>query len=234
MTVSPIAMMFDRIAPTYDALNHRLSFHWDKVWRRKVAREVARCCPETILDLATGTADLAIAMAKRSPQAHITGADLSEKMLEVGREKVTREGLENQILLTVGDAAELSFPDGAFDVVTVAFGVRNFSHLDQALSEIRRILKPSGSLFILEFSMPTRFPVKQVYGFYLRKILPVIGKHYSKDPDAYRYLSDSVQRFPSPLKFAQQLSAAGFQTACQTPLTFGVVTLYHAKTSSKQ
>ena len=181
MSASPIAAMFDRISPKYDALNHLLSLNIDKVWRRKTAKAVAKSQPKTILDLATGTADLAIAVAKRNPQAHILGMDISEKMLDIGKEKVKQRNLENQIELCLGDAAALPFEDNSFDAVTVAFGVRNFEDLDKGLSEISRVLKPGGQAVILEFSMPERFPVKQLYRFYFKRLLPFIGKFFSKD-----------------------------------------------------
>ena len=149
MSVSPIADMFDRISPKYDVLNHLLSLNIDKVWRRKTAKVVAKSHPETILDLATGTADLAIALAKYNPQAHIIGMDISEKMLSIGKEKVKCQDLENQIELHLGDAAALPFEDHSFDAITVAFGVRNFEALEQGLSEIQRVLKPQGHVFIL-------------------------------------------------------------------------------------
>ena len=170
MSTSPIAAMFDRISPKYDALNHLLSLNIDKVWRRKTAKAVAKSQPKTILDLATGTADLAIALAKCNPQAHIIGMDISEKMLEIGKEKVSKKGLANQIELRLGDAATLPFESNTFDAVTVAFGVRNFENLEHGLSEIQRVLKPNGRAVILEFSMPERFPIKQLYALYLRML----------------------------------------------------------------
>ena len=164
--MSSIANMFDRISPQYDALNHLLSFNIDKVWRRKTAKTVAKVYPKTILDLATGTADLAIAVAKHNPQTHIIGMDISEKMLEIGKAKIRKQRLENQIELHFGDAANLPFEDNTFDAITVAFGVRNFEDLDKGLSEIRRVLKPMGLVYILEFSMPDKFPIKQLYKLY--------------------------------------------------------------------
>ena len=226
MSVSPIAAMFDRISPKYDALNHLLSLNIDKVWRRKTAKAVAKCQPKTILDLATGTADLAIAMAKRNPQAHIIGMDISEKMLDIGKAKIKKQELENQIELCFGDAAALPFEDGSFDAVTVAFGVRNFEDLDKGLSEIHRVLKPGGQAVILEFSMPERFPVRQLYRFYFKRVLPRIGKMVSKDPGAYTYLPESVERFPKPKVFSHSLASFGLGK-CQTKrLTIGVATLY--------
>ena len=220
--------MFDRISPKYDMLNHLLSFNIDKVWRRKTAKTVAQFSPQTILDLATGTADLAIQLAKHNPQAHIIGMDISEKMLEIGKAKITKQGLENQIELHLGDAAALPFEDNSFDAVTVAFGVRNFEHLEQGLSEIRRVLKPNRQIVILEFSMPEKFPVKQAYRLYFKHILPKIGKRISKDASAYAYLPASVVVFPKPADFVQILVSHGFKNASAKPLTFGIATLYSA------
>ncbi len=231
MSVSPIAAMFDRISPKYDALNHLLSLNIDKVWRKKTAKTVAKLHPTSILDLATGTADLAIAMAKRIPQVHIVGMDISEKMLEIGKAKVTQRGLENQIELHVGDAAALPFEDDTFDAVTVAFGVRNFEDLDKGLSEIHRVLKPLGQAVILEFSMPERFPVKQLYHFYFKRVLPMIGKRISKDGDAYSYLPASVERFPKPDAFLQRLASHGLSDGSARRLSFGIAMLYSAKKS---
>ncbi len=228
MSVSPIAAMFDRISPKYDALNHLLSFNIDKVWRRKAAKEVAKHHPADILDLATGTADLAIALAKHNPQARIIGMDFSEKMLEIGQEKVKQQKLENQIVLRIGDAATLPFEDGTFDVVTVAFGVRNFEDLDKGLSEISRVLKPGGQAVILEFSMPEKFPVKQLYQFYFKRVLPIIGKRVSKDKSAYTYLPSSVERFPMPKVFLDILDRYGIQQGQMIPMAFGIATMYTA------
>ena len=229
MSASPIAAMFDRISPKYDALNHLLSLNIDKVWRRKAAKAVAKSQPKAILDLATGTADLAIAVAKWDPQSHIIGMDISEKMLDIGKEKVKQRNLENQIELRLGDAAALPFEDGSFDAVTVAFGVRNFENLDEGLSEIHRVLKPDGNVFILEFSMPERFPVKQAYRLYFNNILPKIGKWVSKDANAYTYLPESVERFPKPEAFQKLLLEKGFGNNKKRSLSFGIATLYQAE-----
>ena len=231
MSVSPIAMMFDRISPKYDALNHLLSLNIDKVWRRKTAKEVTKSHPNTILDLATGTADLAIALAKRNPKAHIIGMDISEKMLEIGKEKVRCQNLENQIDLCFGDAASLPFEDASFDVVTVAFGVRNFENLDKGLSEISRVIKSGGQVSILEFSMPERFPIKQLYLLYFKYVLPKIGKWISKDEHAYSYLPASVERFPKPNDFLRMLAENGLGNGMAKRLSFGIATLY---TSTKK
>ena len=227
--MSPIASMFDRISPKYDALNHLLSLNIDKVWRRKTAKWVAKAQPESILDLTTGTADLAIALAKHNPQAYISGVDFSEKMLEIGKAKIQKQHLDNQIELIQGDAADLPFENNTFDAVTVAFGVRNFENLDKGLSEICRVLKPNGLVFILEFSMPERFPVRQVYNLYFKHILPKIGKWVSKDGGAYAYLPQSVERFPKPDAFCKTLSSFGLENCKAKSLTFGIATLYSAE-----
>lgn len=226
MSVSPIAAMFDRISPKYDRLNHLLSFNIDKVWRRKTAKAVAKTQPKTVLDLATGTADLAMAVARRNPQAHIIGMDISEKMLDIGKAKVAQRKMDGQIELRLGDAAALPFEDGSFDAVTVAFGVRNFEDLDKGLSEIHRVLKPNGNVFILEFSMPERFPVRQLYRFYFKRVLPRIGKMVSKDPGAYTYLPESVEKFPKPDVFSKSLASSGLMKCQIKRFTMGVATLY--------
>lgn len=228
MSTSPIAHMFDRIAAKYDVLNHLLSFNIDKVWRRKTAKTVAKCHPESILDLATGTADLAIALARHNPQAHIIGMDISEMMLDIGKQKVAKRQLEDQIALRLGDAAALPFEDNQFDAVTVAFGVRNFEDLCQGLSEICRVLKPNGRAVILEFSMPEKFPVKQLYHFYFKRVLPKIGKAVSKDASAYNYLPTSVERFPKPKDFLDMLDRHGLKQGQAKPMTMGIATLYTA------
>ena len=229
MSASPIAAMFDRISPKYDALNHLLSLNIDKVWRQKTAKTVTKSQPKTILDLATGTADLAIALAKRNPQAHIIGMDISEKMLEIGKAKTTKQHIENQVELRLGDAAALPFESNSFDAVTVAFGVRNFENLEQGLSEIHRVLKPNGWAVILEFSMPERFPIKQLYALYFKHLLPAIGKAVSKDGNAYSYLPMSVERFPKPKDFLRMLDEKGMGNGMAKQLSFGIATLYKAK-----
>ena len=228
MSISPLAAMFDRISPKYDALNHILSLDIDKVWRKKTAKIVSKNQPKAILDLATGTADLAIALAKNNPQAHIIGLDISEKMLEIGKEKVKLQNLENQIELHHGDAASLPFEDARFDAVTVAFGVRNFEDLSKGLSEMHRVLKTNGQAVILEFSLPERFPIKQLYNFYFKHLLPNIGKWISKDGNAYSYLPLSVEKFPKPSDFCNILGSFGLKNCQIKPLSFGIATLYVA------
>ena len=226
MSTSPIAAMFDRISTKYDRLNHLLSLSIDKIWRRKTAKVVAKSHPKTILDLATGTADLAIALAKHNPRAHIIGVDISERMLEIGKAKIAKQNLESQIDLHLGDAAALPFEDNTFDAVTVAFGVRNYENLNQGLSEIHRVLKPNGRVFILEFSMPEKFPIKQLYTLYFKHILPKIGKCVSKDASAYTYLPESVERFPQPLEFLGMLSSLGLIEDTMRHFGHGIATLY--------
>lgn len=228
MSASPIAAMFDRISPNYDRLNHLLSIHIDKVWRRKTAKIVSKNHPQAILDLATGTADLAIALAKHNPEAHIVGMDISEKMLEIGKEKVKQLGLESQIELRLGDAASLPFDDNSFDAVTVAFGVRNFENKERGLSEIHRVLKPNGHAIVLEFSMPETFPIKQLYLLYFKQFLPLIGKFVSKDPNAYTYLPQSVEAFPKPSDFIQILDRNSLKNGEAKQLSLGIATLYTA------
>lgn len=228
MSTSPIATMFDRISPKYDALNHLLSFNIDKVWRRETAKAVAKHHPKTILDLATGTADLAIALAKYNSQAHIIGMDISEKMLEIGKGKVAKKSLEDQIELHIGDAAVLPFEDNHFDAVTIAFGVRNFEDLRKGLFEISRVLKPNGQAVILEFSMPEMFPIKQVYRFYFKRLLPKIGRIVSKDSSAYIYLPLSVECFPKPKDFLEILTRHGLKEGQMKTMTWGITTLYTA------
>lgn len=228
MTTSPIAAMFDRISPKYDALNHLLSLNIDKVWRYKVAKEVAKHQPTNILDLATGTADLAIALAKRNPQARIIGMDISEKMMEIGKVKIKKQGLESQVELRYGDAAALPYERNCFDAVTVAFGVRNFEDLDKGLSEISRVLKPNGMVFILEFSMPEKFPIKQAYRLYFKQILPKIGRWVSKDAKAYSYLPESVERFPKPTSFILTLNNKCLVESSVQHFNGGIASLYSA------
>lgn len=220
--------MFDRISPKYDALNHILSLNIDKVWRWRTAKLVAKAQPKSILDLATGTGDLAIALAKHNPQAHITGVDFSEKMLEIGKAKIQKQHLDNQIELIRCDAADLLFEDNSFDTVTVAFGVRNFENLDEGLSEIHRVLKPKAEVFILEFSFPDKFPTKQFYKLYFKHLLPKIGKWISKDADAYSYLPASVERFPHHGEFLRILASHGLSDGSAQRFGHGIAMLYSA------
>lgn len=223
-----VAEMFDGIASHYDFLNHFLSLGIDKGWRRKAIREVCSVQPRAILDVATGTGDLAIAAAKAIPQARITGVDISTGMLEVGRRKITSLNLTDVIQLSEGDSEAMPFADAHFDAVMCAYGVRNFEHLEAGLREMCRVLRPGGKVVILEFSQPKTFPVAQLYRFYFSTILPAIGKIVSRHSRAYTYLPESVAAFPEGRAFCGLLSSCGFQEARARPLTFGITTLYTA------
>ena len=220
-----VAEMFDNIAPKYDFLNHFLSFGIDKIWRRKAIRLLIKHAPVNILDVATGTADFAIESLLTGAK-HIVGVDISEEMLNFGRTKVEKLGVANRITLQKGDAEELGFSDNYFEAVTVAFGVRNFENLPKGLNELFRVLKPGGMVCILEFSKPVTFPVKQFYSFYSFYILPFLGKLFSKDNSAYRYLPESVEKFPDGTEFLEVLKNSGFIQTCQYRQTFGVATIY--------
>jgi demethylmenaquinone methyltransferase/2-methoxy-6-polyprenyl-1,4-benzoquinol methylase len=223
-----VAGMFDGIAGRYDFLNHLLSLGIDRGWRKKAIREVAAMQPKAMLDIATGTGDMAIAAAQALPAAYITGVDISTGMLEVGRKKITALRLANRINLEEGDGEALPFADAGFDVIMCAYGVRNFEHLEPGLREMYRVLKPGGKVVILEFSQPKAFPVAQLYRFYFRAILPAIGKMVSKHNRAYTYLPESVAAFPEGKVFCEMLARCGFAGAKARPLTFGITTLYTA------
>ena len=217
--------MFDAIAPRYDLLNRVLSLGIDQYWRKRAIALLKDEAPERILDVATGTGDLAIQALTLDPKK-VVGVDISEEMLRFGREKLARMDLGDRIELKRGDAERLPFSDSQFDAVLVAFGVRNFEDLDKGLVEIRRVLKPGGSLVVLEFSQPQAFPVKQAYTFYSKHILPRIGGAVSKDTGAYEYLPASVEAFPYGEAFLDRLRAAGSTNPSAQPLTFGIASLY--------
>jgi demethylmenaquinone methyltransferase / 2-methoxy-6-polyprenyl-1,4-benzoquinol methylase len=225
---SQVADMFNNIASDYDFLNHFLSAGIDILWRKKAIRLLKKHKPETILDVATGTADFAIEALKLNP-IKVTGIDISEKMLEMGRIKIEQKKLTNKIELHCADSENIPFNDSSFDAVTVAFGVRNFENLDKGLNEMHRILKKGGVAVVLEFSKPDYFPVKQLYGLYFNHILPVIGKIVSKDNRAYEYLPESVNAFPYGKKFCEKMKTAGFTDCMQHKLTFGIASIYIAK-----
>lgn len=222
-----VAQMFDSISKRYDFLNHMLSMNIDKGWRKKVVKIATAENPKKILDVATGTGDLAIALTKAKPES-IMGIDISNGMLEVGRKKIVEKGMSEIITLQQADSEDLPFEDNTFDVVSVAFGVRNFENLEKGMSEIRRVLKPGGKALVLEFSQPTGFPFKQVYKFYFKNILPTLGKVISKDASAYTYLPESVNAFPYGQKFVEVLQKVGFKQNKFQPVTFGVATIYEA------
>ncbi|MFQ5571148.1 MAG: bifunctional demethylmenaquinone methyltransferase/2-methoxy-6-polyprenyl-1,4-benzoquinol methylase UbiE [Rhodothermales bacterium] len=220
-----IEAMFDAIAPRYDLLNRVLSLGIDQRWRKKAVNLLRAEHPERILDVATGTADLAIQALTLDPKK-VVGVDIAEEMLNLGREKIEKLGLSDRIVLQRGDAEKLPFSDRQFDAVLVAFGVRNFQHLDRGLSEIRRVLKPGGSLVVLEFSKPRAFPIKQAYAFYSRFILPQVGRTVSKNEGAYHYLPASVASFPDGDDFLEHMRAVGYHHLVCEPLTFGIASLY--------
>ncbi|OSZ79667.1 bifunctional demethylmenaquinone methyltransferase/2-methoxy-6-polyprenyl-1,4-benzoquinol methylase [Chitinophagaceae bacterium IBVUCB1] len=222
-----VADMFNNIAGKYDFLNHFLSLGIDKGWRRKAIAEVAKVSPKTILDVATGTADLAIAASKLNPEK-ITGVDIADQMLEVGRGKIAEQGLTKIITLQNGDSEAMPFADNSFDAVTCAYGVRNFEHLEAGLKEMSRVMRTGGKLAILEFSNPQQFPIKQLYKFYFKYILPLLGKMVSKHSRAYTYLPESVMAFPEGKVFCDTLQRCGFADAKARPLTLGITTLYTA------
>jgi len=222
-----VRAMFNDIAPKYDFLNHFLSGGIDILWRKKVRRLLAPNKPKRILDVATGTGDLAIELYKLKPDA-IIGVDIATEMLEIGNAKIKRKGLDKYIDLYEGDAENLLFNENVFDAITVAFGVRNFENLNKGLKEMHRVLKPGGIVAVLEFSKPKGFPFKQAYGFYSKFILPTMGRAVSKSDEAYKYLPDSVQGFAEDKAFLYELEKAGFVKAKQNRLTMGIATLYSA------
>lgn len=222
-----VTQMFDTISGNYDDLNRVISLGIDVKWRKKVVALVAEKNPENILDIATGTGDLAILMTKTSAKK-IVGLDLSVGMLEVGKKKIASQNLSDKIEMVVGDSENIPFPDNYFDAITVSFGIRNFETLEKGLAEIYRVLKPGGIFVILETSVPTKFPFKQGYSFYTKMILPLIGKIFSKDKNAYGYLSTSAANFPFGEKLNNILRKVSFIDCVALPQTFGVATIYTA------
>ena len=223
-----VATMFDNIAGNYDFLNHFLSLGIDIFWRKRLVRKLQKQKPQNILDVATGTADLAIAMMKIKP-FNVVGIDISNGMLEVGRKKIKQKDLEKTIQLQQADSENLPFEDATFDAVTVSFGARNFENLQKGLSEMARVLKPGGKIYILEFSKPTLFPFKQLYDFYFKFVLPLIGKLLSKDNAAYSYLPESVKAFPHGKELNSIIENCGYTNAKNHPLTMGIASIYTAQ-----
>ena len=222
-----ITKMFDNISKEYDGLNRVISFGIDLKWRKKVVNLVSSKQPHNILDIATGTGDLAISLTKTSAK-EIIGLDISDGMLEVGRKKIASKRLDGIVEMVVGDSEDLPFDNDTFDAITVAFGVRNFMNLEKGLAEILRVLKPNGIFVILETSLPTRTPYKQGYKLYSTYILPTIGKIFSKDKSAYKYLSESASKFPYGEALNAILRQVGFTNVTDKPQTFGVATIYTA------
>lgn len=220
-----VTKMFDTISGDYDGLNRVISFGIDVKWRKKVVKLVKEQQPKTILDIATGTGDLAIAMADTNAEK-IVGLDISSGMLDIGKEKISKKGLSSKIEMILGDSENMPFEDNTFDAITVAFGVRNFENLKNGLKEILRVLKPGGIFVILETSVPSKTPYKQGYSFYTKNILPLIGRAFSKDRSAYKYLCESASVFPYGEALNNILREIGFINVEDFPQTFGVATIY--------
>lgn len=221
--------MFDNIASTYDTLNHRLSWNIDKSWRKKAIRRLAPFSPKTILDIATGTGDFAIMSAKMLLPKTLIGADISDKMMEIGRQKVKEEGLDGIISFQKEDCLNLTFPSNTFDAVTAAFGIRNFQDLEKGLGEMYRVLKKGGHLCIIELTTPISFPMKQLFKIYSKVVLPFYGRLISKDRSAYDYLNKTIAAFPQGETMMNILQSAGFTKTSFTRLTFGICTMYIAE-----
>lgn len=221
--------MFNSIAPAYDFMNRAMTFGIDKLWRRRAVKMVAQAKPSAILDVATGTGDLAIRLARTIPGAKVTGIDLSEEMLRIGRHKVQKANLHNRISLTKADCLSLPFPDNTFDAVTVAYGVRNFEQLDRGYAEMARVLRPGGTLCVIELAVPTNPCVRPAYNLYTRHIIPTLGRLISSDSRAYTYLPESIAAMPQGTRMLQIMQQAGLSQPCLTPLTFGTCAIYTAR-----
>ncbi len=221
-----VAKMFDDIAFRYDFMNHFLSAGIDVKWRKKAIRILADSNPKKILDVATGTADMAIMASAILNPEKIIGIDISEGMLEIGRKKIQRAGLQDKIELLKGDSETISFNDNSFDAVTVAFGVRNFEHLEKGLKEIYRVLKPGGKLVVLEFSKPKMYGTKLVYNLYMKIVAPNMGKLFSKNRNAYQYLDESIKKFPEGKNFTNILDNLGYKNTYGKPLSLGICSIY--------
>ncbi len=221
-----VTEMFDNIAPKYDFLNRILSLGIDKIWRKKAINNLNSTDHRKILDVATGTADVAIEINKQLKPDEIIGLDISSEMINYGKKKINKANLSDTISLEVGDSENMRFSDKSFDAVTVAFGVRNFGNLEAGLAEIHRVLRNKGKVVILEFSKPKVFPLKQLFNFYFKHILPKIGNKTSKDDNAYDYLYESVQVFPDYEKFAAILKKVGFRSIEWKSMTIGICTVY--------
>lgn len=221
-----VRQMFDSIAGSYDFLNHALSFNIDKIWRKRLIRHIRKYSPKKILDVATGTGDLALAALKLNPDM-ITGVDIANGMLDIGREKILACGEQERVSLIEGDSENLPFMVGEFDAVTVAFGVRNFEDPQKGLNEMSRVLKSGGVVAVLEFTMPTHFPIRPIYRLYFKRILPLVGKIISRDFSAYRYLPESVEAFAQREEFTSMMETAGFEKIGFKSQSFGIAALYY-------
>ena len=225
---SQVELMFDNIAPTYDTLNHRLSWDIDKGWRRKAISQLAPYNPQSLLDIATGTGDFAIMAAQMLSPQRLIGADISEGMMDIGREKVRKAGLDGVISFEREDCTALSYAEDSFDAVIAAFGIRNFANLDMGLAEMCRVLKKGGHLSIVELTTPVSFPMKQLFHIYSHTVLPVYGRLISRDSSAYTYLTKTIEAFPQGEQMVEILKKAGFAEASFKRLTFGICTMYFA------
>jgi demethylmenaquinone methyltransferase/2-methoxy-6-polyprenyl-1,4-benzoquinol methylase len=221
-----VADMFNDISVKYDFLNRFLSAGIDVSWRKKALKQLTEINPSKILDVATGTADVAILAEKILHPKKIIGIDISEGMLDVGRKKIAKLGLEKNIELLLGDSEAIKFEDNTFDAVTVAFGVRNFQHLEKGLAEIKRVLRPGGKLVVLEFSKPSLILVKPIYNFYMKQITPNVGKLFSKNREAYKYLDESIRKFPEGKAFVKILDEVGYKKTLSKPLSLGICSIY--------
>ena len=225
---SQVEQKFDNIAPTYDKLNHRLSWDIDKGWRRKAIKQLAPFHPQSLLDIATGTGDFAILSAQMLKPQRLVGADISEGMMQIGRQKVAALGLQDVVTFEKEDCLHLSYNSDTFDAVTAAFGIRNFADLDAGLREMYRVLKPGGHLSIVELTSPVSFPMKQLFRIYSHTVLPVYGRLISRDTSAYSYLTKTIEAFPQGERMVDILMKAGFAEASFRRLTFGICTMYFA------
>jgi demethylmenaquinone methyltransferase/2-methoxy-6-polyprenyl-1,4-benzoquinol methylase len=231
MDKNNIEAMFNNIAKRYDFLNHFLSLGIDKYWRKKLAKLLKQqnISRSQILDIATGTGDLAITIHRYNKEAKITGIDISEQMLKYGRRKIAKKKLDDYINLQYGDSENINYADNTFDNVTVSFGIRNFENIEKGLSEMRRVLKHGGRAYILEFSMPQNFIIKKIYRLYFFKILPFLGRLFSGETNAYRYLPQSVDKFPDRYAMLEKLNKAGFDDAKYITLSWGIASIYIGK-----
>jgi len=224
-----VEQMFDNIAPTYDRLNHRLSWNIDKYWRHKAIKKLRDYAPQTILDVATGTGDFAILAAERLAPSRVVGIDISDGMMEIGRQKVAERGLADVVSFAHEDCLALSFDDGTFDAVTAAFGIRNFADLEKGLGEMYRVLKKGGHLAVVELTTPVTTPVRQLYTIYSHTILPIYGRIISHDKSAYSYLMRTIEAFPQGEEMMEILRRIGFEETSFQRLTFGICTMYIAR-----
>lgn len=224
-----VELMFDNIAHSYDKLNHRLSWNIDKMWRHYALKKLKPYCPQTILDIATGTGDFAVQAAKMLHPSKLIGADISDGMMEIGRRKTREMGLDNIIAFSKEDCMNMSFKDASFDAVTAAFGIRNFQDLDLGLREMFRVLKKGGHLCIVELTTPVHFPMKQLFKIYSHTVLPIYGRMISGDQTAYSYLTATIEAFPQGETMVEILKKAGFEKASFKRLTFGICTMYFAE-----